>query len=709
MNKYKKVLSITIIVITLINIILPLCTYATNGSATIYGMESKDVEGNNITWATGGKTIFMDKENHYFNLYCIDAGITRSTSDEKINEKYIIDFLNIDNITKYNIFENDGAYNSMLWFADNLYLWQYDDTKFSEEQIKELKEENMESIRKIILTQKEYLKTQEIEITEEWVNNTMFQIINIDKYEKTLVDLNKAICWNLVKNTITDENKTKVQDLNVNLALEHINLERHAYDPTECLGNILCLADGNWHKNFYETDQENIDMQKALKAYYFGMLNAAKSNTNYARNKMISVNANNAKVNINNNKIGPFVLENYNKDYIESYEIAINSKSIDKNLYTVDVNEKNELYITFNNNQFSDAGEYNITIKINLNYGKYRDLYVIGNEQAGHQPLLSSNYNGENHKDDIEISINTTITEKVIEYPNLKITKTVDKSVVKEGDKVLYTIVVENTGNVDLTNVLVTDEMLGINKTISKLEVGKKETINKEYIVTANDIKSEEAKTNIATATAKYKDKELKDTDEATIVPKVEIIKEVEKEVIKETEKEYPSLKITKTVDKSVVQEGDTVLYTIVVENTGNVDLTNVLVTDEMLEINKTIDKLGIGQKETITKEYIVTADDIKSEEAKTNIATATAKYKDKELKDTDEATIVPKVETIKEVEKEVIKVVEKEVIKKDTTVAEKKLPNTGIKITTIITCIVIISISGLFISYKKYMKYKNI
>ena len=721
MNKYKKILAIIVILITIVSMLLPVCTYAANGSATIYGIEPKDYNGNLITWYTTSKTIFMDKEKHYLNLYCIDGGITRGTNDVKIDEKYITNFLNIDDITKHNIFENDGAYNSMLWFADNLYLWQYDDSKLNTDQIKKLKEENMDSIRKIILTQKDYLKEQGIEITEDWVNNTMFQIINIDKYEKTLVDLNKVICWNLVKNTITDENREHVESGSINIAVNHINVKHKLLDDktyyTECDGNILCLWDDNAkrHKNFYETDQENTDMQKALKAYYFGMLNAAKSNTNYTRSKKLSVNTNSAKVNINENKIGPFLLENYNKDYIESYEISINNKAIDKNLYTTDVNEKNELYIIFKDSTFSNAGEYNINLKINLNYGKHRKLYVIGNEQPGHQPLLSSNYNGEDDKDNIEIAINTNITEKVIEYPNLKITKTVDKSVVKEGDKVMYTITVENTGNVDLTNVLVTDEMLEINKTIEKLEVGKKETISKEYTVTKKDIESEQGITNTATATTKYKDKTLKDSDTATIVPKIETVKEIEKEVIKEVikevEKEYPSLKITKAVDKSVVKEGDKVVYTITVENTGNVDLTNVLVTDEMLEINKTIEKLEVGKKETISKEYAVTKKDIETEQGITNTATATAKYKDKTLKDSDTATIVPKVEIIKEVEKEVIKVVEKEVVKEveknDTSVAKDKLPNTGAQI-TVIMGIIIVAI-GLYVSYKKCTKYKKI
>ena len=70
-------------------------------------------------------------------------------------------------------------------------------------------------------------------------------------------------------------------------------------------------------------------------------------------------------------------------------------------------------------------------------------------------------------------------------------------------------------------------------------------------------------------------------------------------------------------------------------------------------------------------------------------------KYKDKTLKDSDTATIVPKVEIIKEVEK------------KDPTVAKDKLPNTGAQIAVIISITIVII--GLYISYKKYIKYKKI
>ena len=54
-------------------------------------------------------------------------------------------------------------------------------------------------------------------------------------------------------------------------------------------------------------------------------------------------------------------------------------------------------------------------------------------------------------------------------------------------------------------------------------------------------------------------------------------------------------MQVKKTVDKTQAKVGDTLLYTITVTNTGDVELTNITVTDPMLNVETVIETLALG------------------------------------------------------------------------------------------------------------------
>ena len=56
------------------------------------------------------------------------------------------------------------------------------------------------------------------------------------------------------------------------------------------------------------------------------------------------------------------------------------------------------------------------------------------------------------------------------------------------GQKITYTITVENAGNVPYTNVKVEDPLTGLTETINTLPVGKTETFTTDYVVTEADV-----------------------------------------------------------------------------------------------------------------------------------------------------------------------------------------------------------------------------
>jgi len=81
----------------------------------------------------------------------------------------------------------------------------------------------------------------------------------------------------------------------------------------------------------------------------------------------------------------------------------------------------------------------------------------------------------------------------------------------------------------------------------------------------------------------------------------------------------HPAISITKVADPKTVEPGQTTTYTYVVTNTGDVSLTDVTVTDDVLGAIGNVGSLAPGESKTFTKTMTVAADS-----PRTNVATAT-------------------------------------------------------------------------------------
>ena len=141
---------------------------------------------------------------------------------------------------------------------------------------------------------------------------------------------------------------------------------------------------------------------------------------------------------------------------------------------------------------------------------------------------------------------------------SIEVTKTADKtSNVKVGDTITYTITVENTGNVTVSGLTVTDPMTGlVMGTLDKTTIapGETATVTATYVVTQDDVDAGTF-TNTATATGKDpKNADVTDDDSETVT----------------TEDAAASIEVTKTASKtSGVKVGETITYTITVEKIG--------------------------------------------------------------------------------------------------------------------------------------------
>lgn len=181
---------------------------------------------------------------------------------------------------------------------------------------------------------------------------------------------------------------------------------------------------------------------------------------------------------------------------------------------------------------------------------------------------------------------------QVVPAPAYDIEKTVDKTSAKPGDTINYTINVKNTGNVNLTNVKVSDKLpayyseaketvnsqngsngsivKGGQITFNKLNVGETATIKISYKIKSAD-QLECGDTKIINKVSGTTDQDQTEDNDGN--------NEVTTVVTKDC---TPAYDVAKTVDKTTAKPGDTITYTITVKNNGKVDLTNVKVNDQL-------------------------------------------------------------------------------------------------------------------------------
>ena len=246
-------------------------------------------------------------------------------------------------------------------------------------------------------------------------------------------------------------------------------------------------------------------------------------------------------------------------------------------------------------------------------WGQYSGTYTVPAGQTltrfAFRAISSANGNSSygNFLDAISIGIPSC-------NPSLTIDKTSDFAPLDplvEGDEITYSFEVENTGTVPLTNVTVTDPLPGLSAItpgpVAELAVGDSLTFTATYTVTLADVDAGQI-TNIATATADMPEgcvDCLQPTDTDT-------------EVVPPTQQ--PDVAVEKTSDvedDQVLTIGDIVTYTFVAENTGNVTLTDVTITDTLPGISA-IEPVSVASlipdaTATFTATYVVTQSDVDS------------------------------------------------------------------------------------------------
>jgi gliding motility-associated-like protein/uncharacterized repeat protein (TIGR01451 family) len=188
------------------------------------------------------------------------------------------------------------------------------------------------------------------------------------------------------------------------------------------------------------------------------------------------------------------------------------------------------------------------------------------------------------------------VTVVVEQNASISMSKTANKTIVNEADEeIVYTLTVTNTGNVTLSNVMVVDEKVGVNQNIGTLLPGESTVINVIYTVTQADIDSGSI-LNIASVIGNDpKDEDASGEDSVT----VNVSKNAQIEIVKtSTNEDYTEI-------------GQEIVYTITVTNTGNVTLSDILISDPLTGFETSVTTLAPGVSVSFETIYSVGLEDL--------------------------------------------------------------------------------------------------
>ncbi|MCR8842113.1 hypothetical protein NQ117_00300 [Paenibacillus sp. SC116] len=180
---------------------------------------------------------------------------------------------------------------------------------------------------------------------------------------------------------------------------------------------------------------------------------------------------------------------------------------------------------------------------------------------------------------------NDSATIIVTPVPNLVIFKTVSPQTAAPGDTVTYKLTATNAGNQTLTNVRIVDPTLGIDQRFDAVNPGDSVVVTIPFIIPLTAMQGDSL-VNVATVTSDQTGPTQADAV-VTIIG-------------------APSITLTKSVSPQQATVGATVTYTFEVTNTGNTSLTNVQLTDPLLELNQNIGTLAAGQSQTVDFPFVI-------------------------------------------------------------------------------------------------------
>ncbi|MGO3751616.1 MAG: DUF7507 domain-containing protein [Peptoniphilaceae bacterium] len=212
---------------------------------------------------------------------------------------------------------------------------------------------------------------------------------------------------------------------------------------------------------------------------------------------------------------------------------------------------------------------------------------------------VSANYQEEEitHRDSVIVGAKAAPSYEVKKLGSYEDTNGDD--VINPGDKVNYTIIIKNNGNIDLKQLAVKDPMINLDEFID-LPIGETWTYSSSYIINQADV------------------------DKGQVTNKV-IVNDDDGIEITTPLKNNSQISLEKTANKKTFSEvGEKIIYSYKVKNIGNVIISGPmeLVDDKLgsIDLSSVSPVLNPGEEFTVTREYFISEQDYR-EGSVTNIA----------------------------------------------------------------------------------------
>lgn len=213
-------------------------------------------------------------------------------------------------------------------------------------------------------------------------------------------------------------------------------------------------------------------------------------------------------------------------------------------------------------------------------------------------------------EDENGLTTQSTIIVKITEVPKIELVKTADI----QGNQIIYNFTITNTGNVTINNVTLVDTMLSQDILLvnpSTLLPGQSTSLQVPYTLTLADLNNGSV-TNTATVNGV--------TINNTPVSDVSGTSGTNDEFTVINLTQNPVINLIKTSrfndenNNGFAEVGETITYTFVAANTGNVTLNNVSLTDDLLQITNldfTPNILNPGETTQVELLYSLTQNDV--------------------------------------------------------------------------------------------------